>query len=1052
MIKITRSFRLERLAYHFADHLETIDFPDPLESVSVVVPNLDTSRWLKLFLAEQNGIAANFDFMLPAEWQYLQFRKLYPDLPSVLPSDPGPMKWTVYELLLNENIREKFSVLDRYIRNQPVEIREQLAMQLAGQLTSVFDQYLVYRPEMILRWQQNQSVKAEEKWQARFWNALQEHWKEIEGPDKNLNRADLYQHTINAVKKGEVKQERPLFLFNPGLIPKPVVSMVHEFSDSGQTYIYRIVPTRDSANQTNNRLLDAFGDESKSTAVLFSGLKGDVYSDFSIDENSDGMLQKIQHSIIKNQPVELGNEYKSKGNGIEVHSCHTPLREVETLHRFLLKQFDEKPNLHPDDILVVTPDLDTYEPAIHAVFGTGEESLPAIPYHVGYRNMQEGVSLERLILQILRMPDSRFIFSDVLDLFQSEPILNRYGVSESGAGRIRQWMEDNNVIWGLDENHRKEWDQPGEKNQTWHSALKRGWLGQWFGGETGEDHNGILLYHGVDGIDRQEDWAAFSAFLHDLDLCRKESSGSHTLTEWCDLFDLWFERFFASDTQQSRQGIQIMQMREKIRTHAEVVQSNAAVPFSVFRKEIRSAFEKNSASTAAFTRGVTFSSMVPVRSVPARIIALIGLNESGFPRKPKSPDFDLMAQYPEPTDRNRKNEDKNLFLESILAAKDILYCSYIGQSRTDNEEIPPSPVVSEWVEQIANALGTDSDDIIQKEPLHAFSAANFIGQKSFSPSQFYTAKKLTEQENPVRGLKVPDKIPAPAEFQDFGIYHLVMFYSNPVKYFLKNRFDLQMTEEEELKDEFRISALEKHILFERVFGWKLEEKSNDDITSMLIRSGMMPVGWAGKLEIDDIIIKTELAISEIKEKGLTPELVDVDISIPLGSNELKDTVISFSNDQFLDITPSSFSGEKAMRTWIRHLSILNTRAFENKESELLCELKKDKRKWFRFKKPEDPGRLLKELIDGFRNGMEKPVHFFPKTSYKFEESITKGKDDPEGDAKNEFEGGRYNQFSEGRDPFVNVLLGEDASYQSAFVETAIQPVIRQMMDHMEEIK
>ena len=139
MIRLKRSHNLNILSEALAEQLTETAPGDPFISQKIIVPNLDTARWFKLFAAGQNGIAANLECMLPAEWMWKQIRKLYPDLPELLPSDLQPMKWSLFGLLSDPDQRKKFDRLDRYVRNQPEARREQAVYQMAGQIASVFD-------------------------------------------------------------------------------------------------------------------------------------------------------------------------------------------------------------------------------------------------------------------------------------------------------------------------------------------------------------------------------------------------------------------------------------------------------------------------------------------------------------------------------------------------------------------------------------------------------------------------------------------------------------------------------------------------------------------------------------------------------------------------------------------------------------------------------------------------------------------------------------------------------------------------------------------------
>ncbi|MEX2456023.1 MAG: exodeoxyribonuclease V subunit gamma, partial [Balneolaceae bacterium] len=697
MISIFKSHNLHHLAGHLTDHLEKFKPADPFKPQQIIVPNLDTSRWLKLELAEGMGIAANFEFILPAEWQYRQIRKLYPNLPRQLPSDPDSMRWSIFDVLMDDQLRKAFPKPNRYINSQSNEMKEQAAMQLARQISSVFDQYLMYRPEMILKWQEGETGHGDEKWQAELWNLLNRTWKKQHENDSKFNKAELHQHTVEAVENGSLTPEDPVYVFNPGLIPKPIVKLFKACGDHCDLTFYTIQPSENlSTNDRKNELLQSFGEEAGNVEELFQILDGKLTCDFRFEQKTDNSLHRVKKQIIENQPIDAASGKAKLDESIQVQSCHSPLREIETLHQFLLKQFEKNKDLHPDDILVVTPDLQVYEPAIDAVFGIPEEGIPTIPYHLGSMNAGSSHSVKRAFSHFLSLPDSRFTFAEVMDLFQMKPIREKLGLSESDCQKVKQWMEENHVMWAMDANHRKEWDQPAEEMQTWYSALKRTWLGQWMGDEDYTMAGGSPLYNGVGSTDDQEIWAAFTRFLNRLDAMRNSTKRNSDCSTWCERITKWIEMFFSVDDLQSREGLSILNIVDTLKETHKIANVSRKVPFGLIRQEIISSLDQQSSGSTLFTRGVTFSTMVPVRSLPFKMIALIGLNEDKFPRKPTSPDFDLMAQFPETSDRNRKKEDRNLFLESILSAEDIHYCSYVGKSPFDNEAIPPSTIVSEW--------------------------------------------------------------------------------------------------------------------------------------------------------------------------------------------------------------------------------------------------------------------------------------------------------------------------------------------------------------------
>lgn len=1047
MIHLIRSHNLNTLASALSEKLVETAPDDPFVSQKIIVPNLDTARWFKLFAADQNGIAANLECMLPAEWLWRQTRKIYPDLPGLLQSDLQPMKWSLFELLSDPEAREKFQILNRYIESQPQERREQAAFQLAGQIASVFDGYLVYRPEMVLRWQKGHSEKGDEKWQSELWRMLNKSWKKS-GEDSQKNRAELYAEVTKALSEKKLESEDALYILNPGLLPLPLVKMLEKTALQSDVFFYQIRLSK-SGRENVNELAQVFGRESESIDNVINYLDSDEVLNLYPQISKKSALHRVQGEIVEGVPVSKFPEMKDGIQGIEVRSCHSSLREIEVLHQFLLEMFEEDESLHPDDVLVVTPDLETYRPYIKAVFDQAEEGRPHIPYHAGYSSRSSDTGIERSLLRLLSVIDSRFEFSDVIDHFMMKPVRQTFGVSESDCNKLKRWIEENHVVWGLNAEHRKEFGQPAEELQTWNSAVRRGWYGNLFGGEEGDSLDDLLLYQSIRTANDQAVWASFSNYMYRLDTMRKEIKRKKTCPDWSEWLSNKMDSLFDAASFEGVEAQSIRRIIGQISEQSEVAACRQEISFSLFKSELTSMLDRHKASGALFTNGVTFSSMVPVRSIPFKIIALIGLNESSFPRKQVTPDFDLMAQNPLPGERNRKNEDRNLFLESVMAARDVHYCSYIGQSPVDNETIPPSTIVGEWVDVLSKASGMEAENIIKKEALSGFSPTNFESGKNYSGVYLQTAQTMLDDEDSTSGLKLDQEIPLEESAEPIQLDDMVRFYSNPIQWFLRKRFDISLREMDEEKDEFQLDHLEKHILFQRVFGWVLDGKSDQKIQKYLVQSGAVPVGWPGQQKVLELKGNVRSAISVLNQMNIRPKLDQYPISISVDEDRIEGSLTSYSDHQFVDINPSKFSGKIAIHSWIRHLCGELSGHFEAGNSILFCDLKGGDPKKKVFKPVHNSAEILAELIHFYRDGLTHPQTFFPKTLYAFEERERDGKPDGYSKAASKFNTDDFS-FGENHDLSIKTLLGESIEFQKEFVTDQYRHFFQQMMDHMEE--
>ncbi|NBB76028.1 MAG: hypothetical protein GVY02_01495, partial [Bacteroidetes bacterium] len=598
--------------------------------------------------------------------------------------------------------------------------------------------------------------------------------------------------------------------------------------------------------------------------------------------------------------------------------------------------------------------------------------------------------------------------------------------------------------------HRKEFDQPGEDLQTWESALRRGWFGHFLGGEKGEWLDDLLLYPSIQNTGDQEIWAAFTSYLNRLSIMQSEIKRKRSCGQWARWLEKQMDFIFGREAMHRMEGQKIIRITGQIREQCEAGGYGEEIPFSIFKDELSLKLNRQKASGALFTKGVTFSSMVPVRSIPFRIIALIGLNENSFPRKKISPDFDLMAQQQLPGERNRKNEDRNLFLESIMAAEEVHYCSFIGQSLEDNDEIPPSTIISEWVDILSGATGKPATEIVKKEALTGYSPANFESNRSYSKTYFQAALNILHEDESGSGMFIPRPIPVEEEEQPVPMDDLLQFYNNPVRWFFRSRFEAYLREPDEESDEFSLDHLETHLLFQRVFGWMMNDLSDRQIRDYLIQSGSVPSGWAGVREILDLKRNVETALSALREFEIVPAQNYYPVSLPLGAHQLEGDLVSYSQNRYADISPSGYSGKTALRSWIGHLCAQNADLFEEKESILFCELKKGDPKVKRFRPVEDPFQALAEMVNLYKMGLKEPQLFFPKTLYAYEKAVKAGKTEKAiGKAAGEFNSSDF-KFGESSDLYIKKMLGENVEFRSEFIEDTHRKIIGRMIDHMED--
>ena len=1039
MIKVCSSHTIHKLADKLADHLSKKRGDDPFSVQQVIVQNQDTARWLKLYLADKNDICAQIEFILPARWQYNMIRKVYPDLPRLLPSDIGPMTWSIYELLLHPENSIKPGAVSEWLSRQKHQQKELSVFRFARQVASVFDQYLVYRPGMMLAWQNGESETGEE-WQADLWRLLNDQWKKLEDKSLHLNRAELIRDICDAIESGKYPVKEPLYLFNTGLLSSSVSNIVKALSAQSDIHIFSTDCT--GSDDGSNILIDTLGDEQRKLKKLFASIG--AQSEFIPAEPFSGQsnLAKVKNAILSNGRIEaLGMPDSS----IRIHSCYHPVRELETLYQTLLGIFEDDPDLKAEDVLVVTPDLSIYTPFIHGVFESGEEGLPQIPWYVADQKYYQSRDIHKTAETLLGLADSRFETDAVLGFLSLESIRERYCFSDYDLSLIRRWFSENQVYWGLNSEHRVETGEPKEDIHTIDSALKRGWLGLLGGVNPGDLFNGELLYTGINSGEQQEVWASLSEILRKLDHFRKEAKSHKTISEWIEWLNESLRGLIPEVAARGESWEKFIKTGHQISEEVSVTGATATIPFTLFRNLFLMQSESGKSGAAFFTRGVIFSSMVPVRSLPFKVVALLGLNDDLFPRKPVHPDFDLMTSRPEPGERNRRDEDKNLFLESIMAAEKVHYCSFIGRNARSDEEIPPSSILSGWISVLTDASGTKEEEWVSNESLYIYSSAAEQRIAHYSKTDGEVSRRIGKGmnsgfEDATLGKQETDKMLIdPVEIE--------RFYSNPFKAFLTIGFGARFGWDADERNEFNNNNLENHILFQQVFGWLIEGKDEDRIAELLLKSGSMPAGWPGVYQCDLLIESAKNAIRYITEKDFTPSFNNIDINIMLKDMIIRGSIKNYSNDGFLDISASNPSGKTLFNSWIRHL-LLSLNDQSHTETDVIVGVKNDP-KHYRFKPVDNAREILSDLLAGYQSGLETPLPFFPKTAYGYV-SVLPDEDKAESEAGKNWRSD-FSKFGEGEDEYIKTILGTEPELNIEEWKLTFVAYMQPLIDHLEVV-
>ncbi|MBW1678702.1 MAG: exodeoxyribonuclease V subunit gamma [Deltaproteobacteria bacterium] len=1079
-LKLFVSNRLEILAEKLAELLKTpLDYP--LKKEIIVVQSKGMERWVSMQLACYHGICANCRFPFPNAIVYEIFRAVIPDLPEDSPFEPESMTWKIMKLLPHCIKKPGFESLWTYLEDEGDGLKR---FQLSERIAYIFDQYLMFRPEMVINWEKGKA----DHWQAVLWRML------IRG-EETSHRAAIRETFFKKIKSPslEIKNlgER-ISVFGISALPPFHMEVMAEISKFIPVNLFLMNPCREywgdivsdrEARKITRRYSekraasDALYLEKGNSLLASMGMLGRdffdmVYSfdceesDFFEDQTERDMLSSIQSDILNLQGWGWKRVKRKMiaetDTSIEIHSCHSPMREVEVLYDNLLARFEEDPGLIPKDILVMMPDIETYTPFIQAVFETPGNDSMRIPYSIADRSIKNDGHIITTFLAVFDLCGSRFGASQVINILESRTVQSRFGLSEAEVDIIKRWVEQTGIRWGIDEKTRGQMSLSEFSENTWKFGLDRLLLGYAMSGQEDKMFNGILPYDHIEG-DEAEVLGKFLEFTEQLISSVTSLDQARTINEWSRILIGVLERFFlpAEDTEREIQSIR--RILNELISKQEKSGFDEKIGLKIIMSYLRHQFEREGFGFGFMTGGVTFCTMLPMRSIPFKIICMLGMNNNAYPRQSKPLNFDLMAKYPKPGDRSRRNEDRYLFLEALLSARENLYISYVGQSIQDNSPIPPSVVVSELGDYIEPGFEFPGKNIIEwvttKHRLQAFSPEYFKkGGKLFSYSEdnCRAARYSLEVRNdPVpfisRGLLRPDE-----EWRTVNVETLCRFFANPVRFFLKQRLGIYLEGGAPIlidREFFEVKNLEKYELEQRLLAKNLSGCDLKDLFPVTKASGKLPPGTVGECLYGRLSEGIERFAATVKQytggKSFGPFEVDLKIS----EFRLTGRIDSIFEQGLLHYRYVKVKAKDILQLWIYHLVLNSVDADNYPKKSMFIGLNDRGRKSIRGYLPVENSReVLKDLLDKYWEGLLKPLHFFPESSWEYGRLVLeKGKPENRAmsDARKKWRGSEFSR-GEGEDVFYRLCFGKIDPLDSEFKKIA-KGIFRPMLRHQNEI-
>ncbi len=932
------SNRTENLLRHLAEVMRADKQPDLFAMELFLIQSQGMERMIAQTLADEFRSFCNFKFFLP-----LDFLAFVAGLLGIGITPDGfqrqTLSWRIDGLLRDLSAKDYQSLIT-YLSGENSALKR---FQLARRLANIFDQYQVMRPDMLVQWERGvlATNHPAESWQMDLWRRL------LAQPGGEVHRGLLFSRVIERLQSDtSLAQLLPKRISVIGLHTLPPVYLnylnslavhmdVHFFllspcrnywgnMQSKTTQFKRMIkkavdgaePMKESGMEEHHPLLTALGRQGRDLQnMLLEGadfaLEFSSYADpLEGKEYTEGiLLQRVQADLLDGiLPDGLGADVNSDDASIQVISCHSKLREITVLKDHLLRLLHQNPELELRNIIVMAPDIQEYAPLIPAVFND-------IQHSIADRSIRRRNSVIAAFLKFLELFSGRFGWNELLDLLRLPVVFPQFQLSASDLDTLEQWVIGSGIRWGLSGRQRREAGLPGFEETSWRMGLDRLLMG--YAIEADEFVDGVLPFNAIEGRGALA-LGGLCRFIELVEHARHEFSLSRGVADWSRTLQSIVQQLFGDEYEQ-----ELVELRALVGELADSISlfHSGDVEFKVIREWLTQS-ARESRSSAGFLRGqLTFCSMLPMRSIPFKVVCLIGLCDGVFPKNDHHDTFDLMKSDSRPGDRSPRTDDRYLFLEALLAARSHLYLSYIGQSIRTNEVIPPSVVLTEFLEVLEVGYGVK--DIVVRHPLHSFSKKYFGagGDERLFSYDTYSCKTAEILQQGAQPPSLWWQGELPLKRDKVLLDDLLHFYINPQKYFIRDCLGIRLDSGEEWPEDrelFEVSGLDKYYVEEKMILAELAGNS-ENLLKKIQTAGQWPLGTSGRLAFEEKQSGVKAFIARVHEQQMGEKRVDAPIDLTVGGYRLYGTLSNLYDNGIMLIRYGKLRGRDLLAGWVHHL-------------------------------------------------------------------------------------------------------------------------------------
>ena len=911
----------------------------------LVVPNHSAKQWLQKSLARDLGVCAQFKFIMPLSFNWEIIKNVISQEHSINIFTKDVLRWRIYDLITKDNNYE-FLKQDSHIKN----------FNLAEKIAQTLLKYNEDHPEIITKWDKEvYEVSEQNQWQVEMWIQLQKNLPtkspiellDLFEPEKDFtqqpNHIILFAtEQLNHLQKATLfklaqTQEINIYITNPcpddywfDIKPESVVARNKIFNSDMADIIEVGNPILSSLGYNKMAFFDAF-------------LQDDV--NLIACENScvgNSLLHSVKQDIYNLSEVPSSCD---TDDSITIHACHNPKREIEVIKNEILRSLENDDDLNPEDIVVVSGDINDYVEQIKEAFDPDDNFNQFIPFHVDRIQLADKPYITAL-MQLLESFNKEMTANLIYQLLSQAPVLQKFSINKNDLPRIKSWIQQSNIRNFYSKFHKSKMGYEAKEGNTWKFGQNR-WLTGYLAGEV-DNLEHLSTYGDVSGQEQ-----VFLGCFEFLDLwfsTYQKAQIVQTPQQWFSLITNICRDFLYNDLTDDFEKKILDQLENKFVT--QTLESEPRIPLVVVNSIVETVITENNYRSEGQI-GVRFQSWENAFIVDAKLLIVLGLNDGEFPKKQVKNDLDIFSKTPARLNKSTRQRDKNLMLTALTESVDKLIMTYIGFDAKSNEPHPPAVILTELISYLKQK--TAQSFIVEKHNMHGYHHSYFNDEnrsynaKHFALAQsFYNPLKATEHSKIQLNQNAENQI---------SLNDLCQFFVDPLDYFLKNNAQLKNRIQEDIlqdNETYNPQGLES---------WKLKQEIFTHGKSAACKTGLVSDNKSGKTVLNNYTKDLKDLLERKNSLVLHKHVIDISIS----DYKIVGQIELGTQQSLISIYPSKVSAKNICKHWIKHLCYPTIYpSFAYFEDKIL-----------QFEPIENSERLLKDILEKYQKSYNQPWLFCP---------------------------------------------------------------------------